>query len=108
MNLNQKEAIKKGIEYLRTHDWCQVNLYEGEITKDPNDCNYCALGAIAMGNGFNPNMDTQGRSLEYHMYEFIKADLNLINVYQEIYSINDTLPNKDCVIKELEAMVNYE
>ena len=109
MNLNQKEAIKKGIEYLRTHDWCQVDMYKGPITENPDNCQFCALGAIAMGNGFNPNMGTQGESLDSLMYEFIKTDLNLINYYQEIYGINDTQnADKDFVIRGLEAMVNYE
>lgn len=108
MNLNQKETIKKGIEYLKTHDWCQVELFKGKIEENPNACSFCALGAIAMANGFNPNMDTDGRSIDYHMYEFIKTNLNLVDVYTEIYRINDTSPNKDCVIKELEAMVTYD
>lgn len=106
LNQNQKEAIKKGIEYLKTHDWCQVDMYKGPITKNPDNCQFCALGAIVMANGFNPKMDTMGRSLEYHMYEFAKMDLDLFSVYQRIYQINDSQSfNKDNVIEDLEELV---
>lgn len=109
MNLNQKETIKKGIEYLKTHDWCQINLYNGPITDNPDICAFCALGAIAMANGFNPkDISTTDNSLEYYMYEFIKKDLTLEaeGIYKIIYSINDTVDtDKDNVIRHLEMLV---
>lgn len=100
----EKECIKNGIEYLEKHDWCKLNLFEGPIKENPDNCKFCALGAIAMANGYNPNK-FKGADIDDDMYDFIKHELGMRFSYQKIYSLNDTSRDKKEAIERLKFLV---
>lgn len=77
-NTKIAEYIENGIEYLKTHGWCQGQMYKYATNRPGRIIGACAIGSIVLGNPQEWKYFAQARDelnrdvqLVHHMFRII-------------------------------------